>query len=93
MEVRKENGMEFAGTEGVSVAREQSASRQRVQLDFSNEAYNRLKQLRERSDARTNAELVRNALRLYEWYLNTKDERYRIHLVRDNEVKEVEIIF
>ena len=93
MEVLKENGMAIAATESASVAREQSGSRQRVQLDFSNEAYNRLKQLRERSDARTNAELVRNALRLYEWYLNTKDERYRIHLVRDNEVKEVEIIF
>lgn len=72
---------------------DQSNSRQRVQLDFSAEAYNRLKQLRERSDARTNAELVRNALRLYEWYLNTKDDRYRIHLVRDNEIKEVEIVF
>lgn len=72
---------------------DQSSSRQRVQFDFSAEAYNRLKELRERSDSKTNAELVRNAIRLYEWYLNIKADRYRIHLVRDNEVKEIELMF
>jgi len=49
--------------------------------------------LRERSDAKTVAELMRNALRLYEWYLSSKEDKYKIHLVKDNEVKEVEFVF
>lgn len=72
---------------------QESEQRHRLQLDFSPEAYKRLIELRKRTEARTNAELVRNALRLYEWYLNTRDYGSKIHLVRDNEVKEVEIIF
>ena len=66
--------------------------RQRVQLDFTPEALERLREIKELAGAKTNAEVVRNALRLYEWFLRQKKENYTIQLVKDNWVKEVEII-
>jgi hypothetical protein len=67
--------------------------RQRVQLDFSPEAYHRLGQIRNLADAKTNAEVVRNALRVYEWFLQqTKQEHYKIQLVKEDKVKEVELL-
>jgi hypothetical protein len=69
----------------------EEAPRQRVQLDFSPEAYSRLSALRSKAEARTNAELVRNALRLYEWFLQQKGKK--IHVVDGDNVKEVELVF
>jgi hypothetical protein len=78
----------------ISHAVEESApTRHRVQLDFSFEAYERLLALRSKSGVRTNAELVRNALRLFEWYLRIREEGQKIQLVKDNEIREVEIVF
>jgi len=42
-------------------------AKQRVQFDFSQEALKRLEIMQERLDASTKAEVVRNALKLYEW--------------------------
>jgi hypothetical protein len=67
--------------------------RLRVQLDFTPEAFERLKDIRNLADAKTNAEIVRNALRLYEWFLRRKRQDYRIQLVKDDTVKEVELMF
>lgn len=71
----------------------EAVTRHRLQLDFSPGAYKRLRELRDKADARSNADLVRNALRLYEWYLNAKLENYKINLVKNGETKEVEIMF
>ena len=49
---------------------EEGVNRHRVQLDFSPEAYERLSRIRSRSDAATNAEVVSNALRLWQRSLN-----------------------
>jgi hypothetical protein len=68
------------------------SGRQRVQLDFSPEALERLKAIKEMAGAKTNAEVVRNAIRLYEWFLRQMQENYKLQLVKDNKVKEVEII-
>ncbi len=70
-----------------------SEERRRVQLDFTQEAYERLIKLRKEADLKTNAELVRNALRLYDWFLEQRNAGYKIHLVKDEKVKEVEIVF
>ncbi len=43
----------------------EEAPRHRIQLDFSKEAFVRLLGIRKLAEARTNAEVVRNALRLY----------------------------
>jgi len=66
--------------------------RQRVQLDFTPEAFERLWEIKEMAEAKTNAEVVRNALRLYEWFLKQRRENYKFQLVKDNKVKEVEIV-
>ena len=42
-------------------------NRQRVQLDFSEEAFSRLEDLRKETDSTTKAEVIRDALRVYEW--------------------------
>ena len=68
------------------------SSRHRLQLDFSPEAFRRLQEIRARADAKTNAEVIRNALRLYEWFLEQKRSGFRIQLVQDNLIKEVEIL-
>lgn len=72
---------------------DKDAGRHRLQLDFSQEAYERLAQIKEKSEARTNAEVVRNALRLYEWFLDLKRKNAKIHVVEGDAVKEVEFLF
>lgn len=71
---------------------ENEAPRQRVQLDFTPEAFERLQEIKEMADAKTNAEVVRNAIRLYDWFLRQKQEDFKFHLVKNDRVKEVELI-
>ena len=47
--------------------------KERVQFDFSHEALLRLDEVKEKTGATTRAEVVRNALRLYEWLVNEVD--------------------
>ncbi|MFA5413673.1 MAG: hypothetical protein WC348_03995 [Patescibacteria group bacterium] len=67
--------------------------RTRVQLDFSPEAHERLLRIRKLAEARTNAEVVRNALRLYDWFMTQRQDGFRVQLLKDDAVKEVELIF
>lgn len=71
---------------------EAETPRQRVQLDFTPEAFERLQEIKEMAEARTNAEVVRNAIRLYDWFLRQKLEEYKFQLVKDDRVKDVELI-
>ena len=66
--------------------------RQRVQLEFTPEAIERLRQIKTLANASTNAEVVKNALRVYEWFLNQRNNHYKLQLVKDDQVKEVEIV-
>lgn len=52
----------------------------RVQLDFSDAGFNDLQKLKERADEPTNAALIRNALSVYKWYLDTREEDAEILL-------------
>ena len=72
---------------------EKELGRHRLQLDFSQEAYERLAHIKEKSEARTNAEVVRNALRLYEWFLDLKRKDAKLHVVEGDVTKEVELLF
>ena len=65
----------------------------RVQLDFSPEAYQQMQHTRKQSGSRTNAETVRNALRIYQWFLDKKEKGSRLQLVEDDGVKELELLF
>lgn len=78
-------------TGGINATNQQE-TRQRVQLEFTPDAMERLRQIRELASATTNAEVVRNALRVYEWFLKQKAEDYKFQLIKDDQVKEVEIV-
>ena len=51
-----------------------TTTKQRVQFDFSPEALKRLETMQERLEGATKAEVVRNALKLYEWFITQIDQ-------------------
>ncbi len=55
-------------------------TKQRVQFDFSPEALKRLEDLKEHIDASTKAEVIRNALKIYEWFVIQIDPEYVIEV-------------
>ena len=69
------------------------ASRKRFTLEFAPDAQERLTRIREMSGARTNAEVIRNGLRLFAWILEQQKAGYKIHLVKGKVAKEVELFF
>src|SRR5687767_194263 len=69
------------------------ASRPRLQLEFTSEAYHRLGELKQLTGARTNAEVIRKALHVFDWIIaRTQREGYRIQLVKDDEKREIEMV-
>lgn len=50
-----------------------TATKQRVQFDFTPEALKRLESMQTLIEASTKAEVVRNALKLYDWMLTQID--------------------
>ncbi len=48
-------------------------TKERVQLDFALDALERLDKLKEQTGASTRAETIRQALRLFEWFVNDTD--------------------
>jgi hypothetical protein len=62
-------------------------TKQRVQFDFTPEALKRLEDLKDRVDASTKAEVLRNAIRLYEWFA-TKIDPEDIVEVQDKDGKQ-----
>jgi len=75
-----------------TVPRQFATERQRLQLDFTPEAFARLEEIRVQAKARSNAEVVRSSLRLFEWFLQRTKEGYTLQLAKDDLVKEVEIV-
>jgi hypothetical protein len=68
--------------------------RHRVQLDFSDSAYHELHDLKKEAHVKTNAEIVRNALKVYAWMIEQKRKEKRIIIMdRKGEAKEVEFVF
>jgi hypothetical protein len=65
--------------------------KERVQFDFFPEALQRLDQIKEKTEAATRAEVIRNALKVYEWLVNEIDPDSTIKVI-DNSNKEVAII-
>lgn len=61
-------------------------SKQRIQFDFTPEALKRLEDLKERIEAPTKAEVIRNSLKLYEWFITEIDPNSIIE-VQDKEGK------
>lgn len=70
-----------------------SSKRKRIQLDFSENAFEKLEELREMAACDSVAETVRNALRLYSWFLDQRAKGWRLQLSRENVIREVELLF
>ena len=68
--------------------------RRRVQFEFSATAYADMVRMREQYGAQSLAELVRDALRLYDWYRKQRAEGFDVALVRNGKVERVvELMF
>lgn len=64
--------------------------KERVQFDFSSESLQRLDDVKAKTGATTRAEVVRNALRLYEWLVNEVDAEGTVKVFdKDNEVTSI----
>lgn len=57
-----------------------NSKQKRVQFDFSVEAWKRLSDLKEQADASTKAELIRKALKIYEWLVNESNQDHIIEV-------------
>ena len=68
-------------------------TRHRLQLDFSPEAFEKIEALKNKADVRSNGELVRNSLRLYEWFIEQLRNNHKILVAKEDGVKEVEFFF
>lgn len=63
-----------------------------VSLSLSTESVKRLSRLKKKAGTDDNAEVMRNALRLYEWLIEQTEQGYDIALLRDGHmVKDVKI--
>ena len=69
-----------------------NAERLRVQFDFSPQAFKRLENIRKLAEARSNAEVVRDALRVYEWFIEQKRANNKLQVVTGDTIKEVELL-
>jgi Arc/MetJ-type ribon-helix-helix transcriptional regulator len=70
------------------------AKAKRIQFEFSTEAATRLDLLRDKTKRQSYAEVVRDGLRILEWFDNMRGEGFEIGLVKDDRlVKVVEFVF
>jgi hypothetical protein len=70
--------------------RSTALARQRLTLEFSAQAAGRLREMKEMTEATSNAEVIRRSLLLYDWVLSRLRENKRLHLV-DETGKAVEV--
>lgn len=61
----------------------------RVQLDFSPESYQRLLEIQKRAGAESKAELIRDALRIFDWLLTQRDAGKSLKLVTSSGEEEL----
>ena len=55
--------------------------KERIQLDFAPDAVSRLDQLKEKTGASTRAETIRQALRLYEWFVEETEPNSTVQIL------------
>jgi hypothetical protein len=65
----------------------------RLQFEFAPDAYQRLERMKVESGAASYAELVRNALRVYDWVKQQEREGYELALIKNGkQLKSVKLI-
>lgn len=66
----------------------------RIQFEFPPDAVERLDRIKQQTNSSSYAELVRNALRVYEWMVDSQKKGFEIGLVKDDQlVKTVEFLY
>lgn len=64
-----------------------------ITLDFSEDATQRLEEIKRKANTDSNAEVIRNALRIYEWHIAQTERGYEIGLVRGDVLEKVVTVF
>ncbi len=77
--------------EGQTEERTPKRSKERIQFDFSVDALERLDYLKNETGASTRAEVIRQSLRLYEWFITEVKPEHTITITDTN--KEVQSTF
>lgn len=72
------------GSSEWSEKEETLAEKARVQFDFDPEALKRLDAIVEKMELSTRAEVIRKALKVYEWLVNEVNPRDIIHVVKSD---------
>ncbi len=80
-------------TKGEDKDTENKDDPKRIQLLFSKAAYAELEELQKEAGLANRSDVIRNAVRLYRWYLDQKREGYALQLEKDSRVKEIELFF
>lgn len=77
------------------MSRQADADRVRLQLDLSAEAMQQLDEMKDEAGASSRAEVVRNAVRLYRWFLEKRRRGLGLCLREpgSNAVSDVELLF
>ncbi len=71
----------------------EGAERQRVQIEFTPEVSARLHEIKQMAGVKTNADVVRNGIRLLYWFLTQRKDGWQLQLVKGDTVREVEVLF
>lgn len=70
------------------------AKSKRIQFEFSPDAVERMEKLKQLTDATSYAEIVRNSIRVYEWFTQLDKDGFEIGVVKDDQlVKTVQFMF
>ena len=77
-----------------TIADERRSGSKRIQFEFADDALERLERMKRRTRKSTYADVVRDALRIYEWFNEQAEAGYDIGLVKDDTlVKTVKFVF
>ena len=60
---------------------------------MSEKAFKRFHAIFEKTDCKNYTELLRNALKLYEWYIDKTTSGYEVQLVKDKKRSSIELEF
>ena len=72
---------------------QKATEKRRLQFEFSPETFERMSSMKADANVASYAELVRNSLRLYEWFLSQKRQGRAILVKEDDKIKEIEFVF
>jgi hypothetical protein len=67
--------------------------RYRVQVDFAEAAYRELRSIQRLAGEKSMTQVIRRALHILGWYLSRRQEGFRLQLVKQNQIIDVDLGF